>query len=224
MDTDLTKNLAEFPLKFIPFLFALCFHEFAHGWVARRKGDMTASVMGRLTMNPLAHADLLGTFILPAAGLIFGMPIFGWAKPVPVNPRNLKRPLQDMFWISAAGPASNLLLAMIAVFAYVGIETHAGGMNAAIPRDSLISMLIFFVQINVILAVFNLIPLHPLDGAKIIARFLPPDVNQKLEDNQMMTSFVLLALVMTGVLFKVLGPVTMVILNAMVFLADKVWS
>ena len=98
---------------FIPFLFALCFHEYAHGWVAKLRGDRTAEIMGRLTLNPLAHADMIGTVILPLVSIVSGIPFFGWAKPVPVDARNLKNPKVDMFWIAAAGPLSNLLLALI---------------------------------------------------------------------------------------------------------------
>src|SRR4051794_8394875 len=91
---------------FVPFLFALCFHEFAHGWVAKMRGDRTAEIMGRLTLNPLAHADMIGTVILPLASILTGIPFFGWAKPVPVDERNLKNPRIDMFWIAFAGPLS----------------------------------------------------------------------------------------------------------------------
>ncbi len=101
-------------LFFVPFLFALCFHEFAHGLVAKWRGDNTAERMGRLTLNPMAHADILGTFILPISSIVFGIPLFfGWAKPVPVDPRNLKNVRTDMFWIALAGPASNVLLAIV---------------------------------------------------------------------------------------------------------------
>lgn len=114
-----TDNLVEIVGKvagtFIPFLFALSFHEFAHGWVAKKRGDRTAEQLGRLTLNPFAHADLVGTFILPLMGILSGWAMFGWAKPVPVNPRNLKDPKNDMFWVAAAGPLSNFLLAVVAL-------------------------------------------------------------------------------------------------------------
>jgi Zn-dependent protease len=101
-------------LFYVPFLFALCFHEFAHGWIAKTRGDNTAELMGRLTLNPMAHADMIGTFALPIMAIVFSVPIFfGWAKPVPVNIRNLKNPRVDMFWIALAGPASNILLAVL---------------------------------------------------------------------------------------------------------------
>src|SRR3954471_24971700 len=101
MSDDIPQKLV---IYFGPFLFALCFHEFSHGWVARRKGDRTAEMMGRLTMNPLAHVDMFGTLLLPIMSILTGFPSIGWAKPVPVDARNLKNPRQDMFWIALAGP------------------------------------------------------------------------------------------------------------------------
>src|SRR6185436_15011255 len=111
---DILEISVRVAIIYIPFLFALCFHEFAHGWVAKMRGDNTAEQLGRLTLNPIAHADLIGTFILPVSAIVFGIPIFfGWAKPVPVNIRNLKNIRTDMFWIALAGPASNIFLAVV---------------------------------------------------------------------------------------------------------------
>ena len=120
---DIVDIGGKLALFYVPFLFALCFHEFAHGQVAKWRGDNTAERLGRLTMNPLAHMDLIGTFLLPVGAIVFGIPIFfGWAKPVPVDSRNLKNVRSDMFWIALAGPLSNVLLAIIATafmfFAY----------------------------------------------------------------------------------------------------------
>lgn len=177
-------------LYFVPFLFALCFHEYAHGWVARRLGDNTAERMGRLTLNPFAHADLLGTFILPIAAILFGTPFFGWAQPVPVDERNLKSPKNDMFWVALAGPGSNLLLAVVAVVMFV-VAAHMGS-------SQMMELAKVFLIINLFLAFFNLLPLHPLDGGKIIARFLPYNANRWLEDNASTFSWVLLGLFLLG--------------------------
>ena len=108
------ENLFNLMKFFVPFLFALCFHEFAHGLVARMRGDRTAEIMGRLTLNPLAHADPIGTVLLPIIGFFTHAPLFGWAKPVPVDERNFKNPKADMFCVAAAGPLSNLFLAACA--------------------------------------------------------------------------------------------------------------
>jgi len=181
---------------FPPFLFALCFHEYAHGLVAKWKGDRTADIMGRLTLNPFAHADMWGTFILPIMAIVFGFPFFGWAKPVPINSRNLKHPDKDMFWIALAGPASNVLLAALAgIILIPAVAIFLGGKGTG---GAFLEMLQLFVVINLFLAVFNLIPLHPLDGGKIFAIFLPRNVNNWLEENQATLSWALIAVFLLG--------------------------
>jgi Zn-dependent protease len=183
-----------FAIYFIPFLFALCFHEFAHGWVAKLKGDRTAEMMGRLTLNPIAHMDPIGTLLLPLAAIITHIPFFGWAKPVPVNSRNLKNPRNDMFWIALAGPLSNVFLAIMgAVAITLVLIIRPGEITSA-----LLTILVAFVQINLFLGFFNLIPLHPLDGGKVLARFIPYRWNEALERNQGYLNIALLLLFVTG--------------------------
>ncbi len=190
---------------FIPFLFALSVHEFAHGWVAKLRGDRTAEQLGRLTVNPFAHADPIGTFALPIISIVSGLPIFfGWAKPVPVDPRYLKSPRVDMFWIALAGPASNIIMAVLTALV-MGLLAHQFGMGGAMPAA--IKMLNAFILINLFLAVFNMIPLHPLDGGKVIARFLPARANNWLEQNEMITGFILMGLILTGALAILRWPV-----------------
>lgn len=181
-------------LFFIPFLFALCFHEFAHGFVAKLRGDNTAEMMGRLTMNPLAHVDWIGTVGLPIMAIIFNLPLFGWAKPVPVNPRNLKDRKNDMFWVALAGPASNILLFVVGLILF-GIMVHVLKLPPSSPAYQMLQMFLF---INLLLAAFNLLPLHPLDGGKILERFIPYQWNRWLEENQQILNMALLFLILTG--------------------------
>ena len=195
MNIDLIDILSKVGSFFVPFLFALCFHEYAHAWMAFKKGDNTAKLMGRLSMNPFVHMDIVGTFLLPFVALVTGAPLFGWAKPVPVNIRNLKTPKKDIFWIALAGPLSNVLLAFMGVFILVLSSLLAlDGSTAKAVRD----IFHMFVLINLFLAFFNMIPLHPLDGGKILARFLPDRWNEILEDNQLILNVLLILIVFGG--------------------------
>jgi Zn-dependent protease len=198
MDQDIVLRVVT---AFIPFLFALCVHEFAHGWVANKLGDPTAKLMGRLTLNPMAHADILGTIALPLIRMVTGVPLIGWAKPVPVNSRNLRNQKTGMFWVASAGPGSNLIMAMLGSLGFV-VSFKFGG-----SHGFFFDLSKNFIIINLALAFFNLIPLHPLDGAKIFEIFFPASVNRKLEEMQMYSGILLLVLFMTGVLGKVLGYV-----------------
>ena len=202
---DIVEIGGKLGLFYIPFLFALCFHEYAHGQVAKWCGDNTAERAGRLTLNPLAHADMIGTFILPISAIVFGIPIFfGWAKPVPVDSRNLKNVRTDMFWIALAGPLSNVLLACIATFIiYCDFRYALFGNNAKYAH----ALLEMFVLTNLFLAIFNMIPLNPLDGGKVLARFLPASINYKLEQHEQMTSWILLILMFSGALSVLRIPV-----------------
>lgn len=153
----------------LPLLIAITFHEAAHGYVARHFGDDTASKLGRVTLNPLKHIDPFGTIVLPAMLLLTHAPfLFGYAKPVPVNFRGLRNPRLDMVWVAAAGPATNILLAIVAALAFRFIG-YAPASAAQWIADNLKNALI----INVVLAVFNMLPLPPLDGGRIAVGLLP---------------------------------------------------
>lgn len=205
---DLVETAFTAMKYFVPFLFALCFHEFAHGFVAKLRGDRTAEVMGRLTLNPMAHADLVGTVILPLLAITTKLPFFGWAKPVPVDERNLKNPKVDMFWIASAGPMSNLLLALVASVA-MGLLVKYLGYEPRDPMEGVThvyQVLFQFLMTNIFLAVFNLIPIYPLDGAKVLARFLPDDVNDRLESFAAYNSMLLVFALMLGGKYLIAPP------------------
>ena len=198
----MTQDWSDFVFKiflfYMPLLFSLCVHEFAHAWSAKKLGDLTAFYEGRLTLNPVAHIDYLGTVILPMIFLFTNSPFFfGWAKPVPVNPRAFQKPKEDMFWVAFAGPLSNILLAILGAlalsFIYITQLTDIASLN-----KNFISMIEMFIYLNMLLAFFNLIPLHPLDGGKVIARFLPLNWNLFLEENQNYCYMILILLLFLG--------------------------
>ena len=174
-----------------PILLALTFHEYAHAFVAHRYGDDTAQRSGRLTLNPLRHLDPLGTI------MIF-LVHFGWAKPVPVNPYNLRNPKKDMLWISAAGPLSNMLLALISGLLFRLLSDFA----ATPGRDSLTGLLVVVVflslKINLALAIFNILPIAPLDGSKILYGLLPPKFGKMIFALERYGPFILIGLIIFG--------------------------
>ncbi len=177
-------------------LFALTVHEFFHAWTALKFGDTTARDRGRLTLNPLAHLDLFGTIMMFASGFRFG-----WAKPVPVNPFNLRNPRVADFWISAAGPLSNLGLGFIFGM-FFRIVTNTS-MN--LP-EAVYLFLFFSVMINVSLAFFNFIPLFPLDGSHILRSLLPAEMEPTLNQFDKISPLILIVLIVVGGFWVILGP------------------
>lgn len=189
----------------IPILLAITLHEVAHGRVARHFGDRTAEAQGRLSLNPLRHIDPIGTVLVPMVLLWLGGFLFGWAKPVPVNARFLRRPRHDMVWVAAAGPVANLLMALGWAFMLSFVQ-HQGGGTAATWVESMASI---GVSINLLLAVFNMLPIPPLDGGRVLVNLLPPGpVSNALQRLEPWGLFIVLGLLITGVLFMLLsGPI-----------------
>ena len=162
-------NFGIIAIQVVALFMALTFHEFAHGWVARRLGDRTAESLGRLTLNPKDHIDPFGTIMVPAMLILMNSPVvFGWAKPVPINPYNFRNPRKGMMWSALGGPLINLLLAG-------GLAVILKGMiYTGVTLEPLLIFLIVAIQLNVFLAVFNLIPIPPLDGGRVLVGLLPP--------------------------------------------------
>jgi Zn-dependent protease len=195
-------------ITFIVLLFSLTVHETAHAWTASRLGDQTARLLGRVSLNPIVHADLVGTVLFPLLAIIGNMPLIGWAKPVPVLVKNLRRGRRDYVLVAAAGPASNLLLAVLASIG-LGLITvspmRVGEPNVSAPMASLLSTAILT---NVLLAVFNMIPIPPLDGGNVLGGLLPQPLAAKYDALIRPYGFILLyALILTrGFEYVVIPP------------------
>ncbi len=185
---------------------SLSFHEAAHAFTADRLGDPTARQLGRITLNPLAHIDWIGTVLFPLVAIYSRLPLIGWAKPVPVSMASLRSPRRDFAIIAAAGPASNLLLAGV-VSAILAV---AGG---AIGSQMFTAVLYNFVSLNVMLAVFNMIPVPPLDGGNVLAGLLPEHGARLIDQMRPYGFLVLYALMLSGVLAQFVFPVADAIRN-----------
>ena len=196
----------------LPLIFAITVHEVAHGYVASLFGDQTAKLSGRLTLNPLRHIDLVGTIILPLLMLMTSNFIFGWAKPVPVDQRNLRNPRRDMAIVAVAGPCANLLMAFIwAGVAKLGVTFSANGNDwMGVP---LTYMGEAGIMINIVLGVLNLIPLPPLDGGNILKNLLPPRMAYQLSFIEPYSFFILIILLVTGALSMIMGPPVVFLLH-----------
>jgi len=192
----------------VPVMLAIVLHEVAHGWVADRLGDDTARWMGRLTLNPIKHIDPVGTIVVPVVLLVIGSPIlFGYAKPVPVNFRKLRHPKRDMVWVALAGPVTNILLAIAStVLLAVMIQLPGNMMWLAEPVASMCQASIL---INMVLCIFNLIPLPPLDGGRVAVGLLPGRYAYHLSRVEPYGFVIIVALLFFGVLQQIIGPAVM---------------
>ena len=188
----------------LPVIFAITVHEVAHGWVAKRYGDNTASALGRLTLNPIKHVDLFGTLIIPGLLLLSGTGfIFGWAKPVPVDARNFKNPLRDMAVVALAGPVSNFLMALgWALIAWLGVSIGAQAEAISLP---LIYTGVAGISINLVLALINLLPIPPLDGSRVLSGILPNYWAWQYNRLERFGFIILLALLYTNTLSSILA-------------------
>ena len=188
----------------LPVIFAITVHEVAHGWVAKRYGDNTASALGRLTLNPIKHVDLFGTLIIPGLLLLSGTGfIFGWAKPVPVDARNFKNPLRDMAVVALAGPVSNFLMALgWALIARLGVSIGAQAEAISLP---LIYTGVAGISINLVLALINLLPIPPLDGSRVLSGILPNYWAWQYNRLERFGFIILLALLYTNTLSSILA-------------------
>lgn len=193
-------------LSFLVLLFSLTIHEAAHAWTAHRLGDDTARSLGRISLNPLVHIDPIGTVLLPLVAMFTGAPLIGWAKPVPVDIRNLQHWRRDFMLIGAAGPASNLVLAVMTAFVIRAVPDHSmavGALELSKPFDLIVSTLF---QLNLLLALFNLLPVPPLDGGNIVACLLRGSLAARYDALRPYGVFVLYALMLTGALSAIIEP------------------
>src|SRR4030095_2313905 len=192
-------RLDDLIISFVLLILSLSFHEAAHAWMADKLGDRTARLLGRLTLNPLAHIDWIGTVLFPLIGMVSGMlslnvPILGWAKPVPVDMRNLATPRRDFAVIALAGPVSNVLLACVGAAIFKLFVPEPGG-----EPGLAVNILRITVGLNVVLAVFNMIPVPPLDGGNVAIGLLPGRLGQALAQLRPWGFLILYALLLGGV-------------------------
>ena len=199
-------DLGHLATIFAILIFSLTVHESAHAWAAWRLGDSTAQQLGRISLNPVVHVDPVGTLLLPLIAFTMGAPIIGWAKPVPVNQRRLEHPRRDFLYIAAAGPASNVLLAGVAsvVMRTVPVSPIEVGIGVGLPVWSIAATAF---ELNLLLAVFNMVPVPPLDGGNVLAGLLPSSLGDAFDRFVRPWGFLLLyALLLTGALSALITP------------------
>lgn len=202
---DINLILQKIAIWALPTLFAITVHEAAHAWMAKIKGDSTAWARGRVTLNPIPHIDPIGTVVVPLLTMLIGGMMFGWAKPVPVDVGRLRYPRKDQFWVALAGPAANLAMAIL--WGLVGLVAGAGifGTWAGIP---LLLMAKAGITINLVLMAFNLLPIPPLDGSRMLARYLKGHTRVKYESFEKWGFFAVILLAVTGIINKIwLDPI-----------------
>lgn len=215
------ENIYQVIASLLVLFLCLPIHEYAHAWAAKKCGDDTAEMMGRCTLNPIKHLDPMGSLMI----ILFG---FGWAKPVPINPRKFRNYKKDMVFTAAAGPISNLIMGFLCtiIFQIVNSLAQAGIVAYNEGVIILLSILAFMIQINIMLAVFNLLPIPPLDGSNIIGPLLPGKTYRKVNDfihnNRMVVTIVFIVLVLTGILTIPLTLVTNLIYQLFLWMTTPI--
>jgi Zn-dependent protease len=202
--TDIFRIVVQFAVV----LFAISVHESAHAWTANKFGDPTAKLQGRVSLNPIAHIDLIGTIIFPILLAIIGAPVFGWAKPVMVNPYNLRNRRRDGMFISAAGPISNLLTAATTILVFLALKNTQ--LLTSVP---LYTILLYLIIINIYLAIFNLIPIPPLDGSGIIEGVLKGDALSMYEKIKPYGFLILILAIYLHLLDYIANPLLRLVMN-----------
>jgi Zn-dependent protease len=199
--------------SFLILVLSLSVHEAAHAWTANRLGDPTARTLGRLTLNPLAHIDLIGTVLFPLIAMASNLPLIGWAKPVPVSMQHLKSPRRDFAVVAAAGPISNIAMALVGAALLAAI----GGVSAAIASTGVTAALMMFrfVQLNVLLAVFNMLPIPPLDGGNVLSGFVPETVARLIDQIRPWGFILLYVLLLSGALDLYVWPIAEALLGVL---------
>jgi Zn-dependent protease len=207
MDASLQERIQMAAIQFLPFLAAVVFHEFGHGLMAKLWGDSTAQKEGRLTLDFTKHIDLIGTVIFPLINMISGINILiGWAKPVPIDPRNFKNFRAGLFFVSLAGPLMNVFLAIVSALLFVAIALYLPESNGF--KEPLVLMAQTSVFLNYALGIFNLIPLPPLDGGKVVQAILPWRLSIRFEQASQFTFFLLIMLMFSGAFQYLSIPIT----------------
>jgi Zn-dependent protease len=206
-------NFAQIFIDFLVLLFSLTVHESAHAWTASRLGDPTGRRMGRVSLNPAVHVDFIGTVLFPLLAMVSRVPIIGWAKPVPVDVTKLRHYRRDFAVVAAAGPAANLVLAVVAAIGMNLLRVTPSNVGHLYVSGPFAQLLTALLQLNILLAVFNMLPVPPLDGGNVLSGLLPDTAAHVFDNLRPYGFMVLYALIFTGVFTRLIGPPYRLILS-----------